>query len=431
MIDYTALDEQQRSAIMLCSTFNAQHKIVCVSGSPGTGKTTILQHAHRTATDLGHDALLCAPTGKAARRISEATGIAAVTIHAALEFPKPGEKDEKTGKALFQPMPRRNAKNPLEYNVVYVDEASMLNTELAGQLLEAMPRGGYLRLFGDHNQLPPIEKFTPKDYIPPFRKFWEKQGVHLTQVYRQAEGSGILLNADRINHGYMPLPKDDFILTQCFSQRDYIANIARRDDTLLFAGLSCQIITPQNKGIVGTHALNAMLQLIYNPKPEKQTILERNQYHPQHETGLVVGTGDKIIMTANWYLIEPFGIMNGEIGTVLDIGIDGTIIADFGYDLPTNIPPVVIGVDRKGREVQLNPQMDIELAYAITTHKSQGSEYDRVIYVMDRSHMYLLCRANFYTAITRARKHVNVVYKAGCMQPALAKTSLSAKEKRS
>ena len=420
MIEYDQMSEQQLEAVNRCANLNPDNKILTISGGAGTGKTSIGRFGYEQCEDAGHTVALAATTGKAARRLSEATGIAAQTVHALLEFPRPGDIDPKTGNPTMQGLPSRNAANKLGQRVVIIDEASMLSKELFMQVCDAMPQGGYLRLIGDHNQLTPIEKNgedQKDDYQSAFNYWRERNGIVLTQVYRQAEGSGILDNAIRVLRGHMPIQNGDFAMHATYSQRNKVCAIAGQNS--IYASTFGQVILPQAKGPNGTHAYNQVLQKLLNPNPAKTTYLERYENSPFAETGLMIGIGDKVIMTKNWYIIEPNGVMNGDLGIVKDILVDGSVIVDFGHSV-VELPSVMVVTLPSGREISLTPLRDLDLGYAITTHKAQGSEWEEVIYVIDPMHNAMLCRANTYTAITRAKHKVNFVYKTAALMGAVA-----------
>src|SRR5262245_4229588 len=199
-------DELQEQAIVLaCSS----ERLVAITGQAGTGKTTIMREVHKQFTENGHTVALAAPTGKAAKRISEATGIAATTIHRLLEFTHPGDPDEKTGKPVRESRPMRNEHRRLEQSVVLVDEYSMVNHRLNRQLIDAMPAGSVLRTFGDLNQLPPIEELSvsqgpPPEHSPFFEHVNKFPSVKLKNIYRQGDGSDIVVNAHRILNRMCP-----------------------------------------------------------------------------------------------------------------------------------------------------------------------------------------------------------------------------------
>jgi exodeoxyribonuclease V alpha subunit len=210
--DELILDDTQWQAIHACC--NLTNRIVPITGAAGTGKTTILKHVYRELLKQGKDVILVAPTGKAAKRITEATGIPASTIHRALEYPYPGEIDQKTGKALVTTDPQRDRRNPLDAEVVLADEYAMVNYEVNRNLLDALPRGGVIRMFGDANQLQPIElnkklQAQPSSFLTMLGKF---NGIRLNTIHRQAGDSSIISNGQRIIKGQVPLRKEDFVL---------------------------------------------------------------------------------------------------------------------------------------------------------------------------------------------------------------------------
>lgn len=412
MLDFNLLDDDQRRAVELCVS---NERLVAIDGKAGTGKTSILQHSRAPLIDNGYRVGLCAPTGKAARRIAEATGIEALTVHKLLDYPSPGELDPKTGKPLNVNYPRRDRFNPLELDVVFVDEAAMLPRTLAEQLYAATPPGGRVRLFGDINQLPPIEEdITERDKPSPFAGIVAKCGVTLNTIHRQGEGSGIVFNGDRITQGMMPTPRDDF---RMHATRDQVATLRRLLDTQDFASMNNQVIIPGKKGACGTFAINTMMQQLLNPRVNEGHKLFRHEWDKRI---VVAAPGDKVIMTKNWYDLGESGIMNGTSGVVLDVGVGNELIIDFSGEV-VEVPVSVTVLDHKGKEVRVNPQRDIDLAYAITTHKAQGSEWDNVAFIIDRMHSYTVHRNNFYTGITRARCSVDVIYNPSHMCYALAK----------
>lgn len=423
-----ALDTEQKAAVDLCC--DTKQRIVGITGQAGTGKTTILRVVYDALTYAGYRVALCAPTGKAAKRIQEATGIPARTAHALLEFNHPGERDPKTGKTLYESKPKRTPYNPLEYDVVLADEYSMATPDLHRYMIDALPPKGCLRAFGDMNQLPPIVK-GKELFEPPFKIVLEKfAGVVLKTNHRQDEGSGIARAGARILLGQMPPRADDFRMEITDSPVDVILKHANAK----YAGLTHQIIVPGNKGWIGTLKLNGLLQTKFHPHAD-YTPLPRHKW--SKEKDLQVAVGDKVIMTTNHYDLrqeeerfyleddfDQFGepckvkhfikpdadqaIFNGEMGLITAISDAGEISIDLG-DRVVTVPPELPWRTPDGMIAFLDPRMDIELGYAVTTHKAQGSEYEEVIYAMTRFAMYNLCRSNFYTGIMRARKCVTVV----------------------
>jgi len=398
------LDETQQQAINRC--VDLSERIVPVTGAAGTGKTTILQNVYRQLYKQGCQVVLCAPTGKAAKRITEATGIQAQTIHRLLEYPHPGERDPKTGKSLVTTDPKKDRNDPIEYKVVLCDEYAMVSVEVHRNLLDALPNGGVIRMFGDANQLQPIEsnKRLQKEDSS-FLKMLEKfNGIRLETIHRQAGDSNIISNGQRIITGQIPLRKEDFALkftdTPVEAVLDFIQdNLAEEVD---YGTIHNQIISPTKVGWVGTEALNAAIQQLLQPATKPYVTIERQKWSNVEEQRIYIG--DKVIYTVNCYPLEVF---NGETGVVTEFKDNGDITIDFG-DKDITIP---VSLEMMGRHgvYYMNPQKDLDLAYVVTTHKCQGSEYDRICYVMNRSRSVLLNRKNFYTAISRARTHVTVI----------------------
>lgn len=408
-------DETQNEAVNACC--NLSRRVVAITGPAGTGKTTILQRIHRILHNRTRSVVLCAPTGKAAKRIKEATGIPAVTIHRLLEYPYPGERDESTGKALASTDPKRDRRNPLEQKVILADEYTTVSVEVHRNLLDAMPPGGVIRMFGDDNQLQPIEsnkrlQREPSSFCKMLKKF---DGTWLDTIHRQAEGSNIIMNGNRIIAGHMPIRKDDFQLK--ITEEPVGAVLDFLQDNLTngidYGTTDNQIISPTKVGWVGTEALNAAIQQILQPTTKLYHEVDRHKW-VEGECRLYLG--DKVIFTVNNYPLEVF---NGETGIVVEFGTDGDVVVDFG-DKVVAIP---VQLEMSGRHgaYYVNPQKDLDLAYVITTHKSQGSEYDRVAYVMNRSRTWLLNRKNFYTGISRARNHVTVIADQKALQISLSK----------
>ena len=399
------LDAKQNEAIARCC--DVEKRIVPVTGQAGTGKTTILRMVHEALEAAGHNVVLCAPTGKAAKRIQEATGIEAMTIHRLLEYPRPGEIDQKTGKPLVTTDPKRDRSNPLEQNVVLADEYAMVNHEVHSNLVWALPRGGVLRTFGDVNQLPPIESNRAlQDKPTPFADLLKKfDGVTLGTIHRQGIGSGVVLNGAKILKGRIPSRLEDFtmdITQQPIEKlREYV--MWSMEEGIDFRSIDHQILTPSNKTWVGVHKLNATLQLILRPEIDGWLDLPRHKWDESNP--IRVREGDKVIWTENNY---DLAIMNGESGVVEEVTEYGEIIIDFGDRIVT-VPPSMETTKRDGTLAHYDPRKSLQLAYAITTHKAQGSEYRHVVYVLNKSTLFTQGRHNFYTAVTRAREHVHVI----------------------
>lgn len=408
-------DDLQQQAIALCC--DTKKLIVSVTGQAGTGKTTILKDVYNKFVEAGHAVALAAPTGKAAKRISEATGISAITLHRLLEFTHPGDPDEKTGKPIGLSVPRRTRENRLEYTAILVDEASMINQELYRDLVDAMPPGGIVRFFGDANQLPPIEERDDYKRMPsPFTKVLKDfPSVTLKNIYRQGEGSGVVKNGHRVLNGMVPQQFDDF---KMIIGRPHLPNTVLdlvKTSGVDFHSLDNQIITPTNKGWIGQVALNQAIQKQrWDNNFHNAHIMPRSKWD---KTDLLLFVGDKVIWKKNDYNLEIF---NGETGIVKDMANDCVSI-DFG-DRTVDVPPWIEYTTPDGGIKGYDPRVSIYLAYALTTHSCQGSEYQHVVYVMDRSAWGLLIRGNFYTALSRARRKAWVVSDQAALQRSVVNT---------
>jgi len=432
------LDPKQQEAVNRCCS---EERLVPVTGVAGTGKTTIIKTAYAQLLEkyppieyetrdgekrTRDQVVLAAPTGKAAKRITEATGIPAQTIHMLLEYGHPGDPDPKTGKVRGVSYPKRDKKHPLRSPVVFVDEYAMVNHEVHRALFDAMPSGGLVRVFGDTNQLPPIENSQALVNKPsPFQQLLKDfNGVVLKTIHRQGEGSGIVSNGDKIKAGHIPQPESD--CTVDYTNQP-VEQLQRYVQTMLdkgvdFSQVSNQIITPTRRSWVGTHKLNAMLQNIFRPEFDGWLQLERHPWDERKELSVRVRKGDKVINNRNNY---ELGIFNGESGVVIECDpIDDLLVVDLG-DRIVEIPSMIImNTVKAGKAVQIpvNPQKDLELAYCITTHKAQGSEYEHVVYLMNRSSGMLRTRKNFYTGITRARRQCHIITDQASMAFAVKNT---------
>lgn len=405
------LDPTQQEAVNLCCDISK--RVAAVTGAAGSGKTTILRTAYTELEENGYRVLLAAPTGKAAKRIYEVTGIEAQTNHRLLEYTHPGDPDPKTGRPVQFSYPRRTRANPLDVDVLFIDEYAMVNRDLHRSLFDALPPGACIRVFGDNNQLAPIEeeinlKNAPSAFVELLNKF---ASVRLETVHRQGKDSGILLNLQAILRGRMPTRNDQWSMhfseTPVDSLREQIFEAL--DKGVDFTQIENQILTPQNTSWVGTVKLNTMIQSLFHNKMEPALMVPRNNWVKGE--GDVKGgeirmfVGDKVIVTRNMYDLNVF---NGESGKIIEISHDGEIIIDFG-DREQAIPPILMVQNRYGKIIEVDPRKDIDLGYAITTHKSQGSEYKNVVYVLNKSTGYMQNRRNFYTATSRGREHVHII----------------------
>jgi exodeoxyribonuclease V alpha subunit len=416
-IDISMFDPKQLLAVE--RALDVSKRLVAVTGPAGSGKTTIMRVIYQKLQDAGYNPSLCAPTGKAARRIREATGFPARTIHMLLEYTAPRDINPRTGKPFGVTTPRRTRENPIGNDVVIVDEYAMVNQELHRNLLDAFPPGCRLIVFGDVSQLPPIEQNSaiaakPTAFNDLLTRF---DGIYLDKVHRQSGDSGILSNAQRILSGSAPQRNKDFEMIVTDRPVDAMTNELHKDWlTMLekadYTSLRNQILTPANKSWIGTHKLNALLQMLLMPDDRATIDVPRRSYGGKtYDPPISVGVGDKVIITKNWYDLEcsdgTTGIFNGEVGKVLEITDMHEIVVDF-EDRVCSIPPVMQSI-WQNKVMMVYPQNDLYLAYAMTTHKAQGSEYDNVIYVINKAVHVMLNRKNLYTAITRAKKHVTFI----------------------
>ncbi len=369
-----------------------RYGVMVLTGGPGTGKTTIIKGLLSIFASLDMSVCLAAPTGRAAKRMSEATSHEAKTIHRLLEMEYSSDDE-----ANFI----RCEANPLDERVIIIDEASMIDTLLMESLLRAIREGARLILIGDADQLPSVGCGAVLDDIISSEMF---RVVRLNEVFRQSESSRIITNAHLINIGQMPdlssTGTDFFYLRR--TGDDAVANtvcelVCRRLPRAYGNSIvsQTQIITPSRKGSAGTESLNAMLQAALNPPSAEKA--ER-----QHRN-VVFRSGDRVMQTKNDYQIEwnttlgesGFGVYNGDIGTVESVDTESDSLT----------------VNFDGRRCEYDTTMldELEHAYAITVHKSQGSEYPVVIIPLYRCAPMLQSRNLLYTAVTRASKMVILV----------------------
>jgi exodeoxyribonuclease V alpha subunit len=406
-----ALDPKQEEAVALCCNFTT--RVAGVTGPAGSGKTTILQKAFNEIQEAGYQVALAAPTGKAAKRIYEVTGIPAMTNHRLLEYSHPGDPDPKTGKPVQFSYPRRTRSNPLELDVLFVDEYAMVNQELHRSLFDALRPGACIRVFGDNNQLAPIEEDKrlekePSKFLQLLDKF---PSVQLDTIHRQGKDSGILLNLQQVLRGRMPTRNDQWTMHFTDMPVDAIRRyvMEQHEFGADFTDPRNQILTPQNTTWVGTLKLNQMIQGLFHNRLDPAEMIPRHNWvkgEGDEKGGLIrMYQGDKVIITRNMYELEVF---NGESGRIIEISNDGELVLDLG-DREQIIPPVMLVQNRWGKIVEIDPRRDVDLGYVITTHKAQGSEYDNVCYVLNKSTSYMQNRRNFYTATSRGREHVHII----------------------
>lgn len=367
--------------------------VTVLTGGPGTGKTTIVRALTRIFDNLGLSYALCAPTGRAAKRMSESTGVEAKTVHRLLEVSAQDGEELKFGK---------NATDLLSEDVIILDESSMIDVLLANALIVAIKPGARIIFIGDTDQLLSVGEGNVLNDIISSGCF---STVCLNEIFRQAKNSGIVTNAHKINKGIYPdfsEKYDDFFFIPLSDEKipEYIGDLAENRLPKRYGKIGeegVQIICPSKKGIAGVNALNYTLQERLNPHNDKKAELKRGQT-------LILRQGDKVMQTKNNYSVEwveeragidvfGMGIYNGDIGKVKEITTELTV--SFG-----------------SKDVIYQPSEldELELAYAITVHKSQGSEYPIVIIPISRSCPYMLLTRNLiYTAITRAERMVILV----------------------
>lgn len=381
--------EEQTQAIREAATSG----LLLITGGPGTGKTTILRGILELLGQNQLRCLLAAPTGRAAKRLTEVTGEDASTIHRLLE----AGIDPATGKMFFA----RDAENPLKCDAVIVDEMSMVDVSLLYSLLQAIPTGKRLILVGDPDQLPPVGPGFP---FGDMLRSGSLPTVRLTEIFRQAQKSLIVMNAHRVNQGEMPdlkcVSSDFFFMRRtseeavCTLIRDLCAT--RLPQKMGIPTDQIQVLSPTRKGAVGTVNLNRLLQAALNPQsPDKK---ERSYGDYQFREG------DRVMQIRNNYDIlwkkadgsaVGAGIFNGDVGRVQTID-------------PASETLTVLFDDRLA-EYDFTQLGELEPAYAMTVHKSQGSEYRAVILTAWNGSPYLLSRSILYTAITRARELLIIV----------------------
>lgn len=383
---YSSLQEQ---AIRDAATSG----LLLITGGPGTGKTTVLRGILDLLEGLHLRVLLAAPTGRAAKRLTEITGEEASTIHRLLE----AGIDQATGKMVFT----RDEDNPLKCDAVIVDEMSMVDVLLLSSLLRAIPRGKRLILVGDPDQLPPVGPGFP---FYDMLRSGVLPAVRLTEIFRQAQQSLIVMNAHRVNQGQLPELKtvtSDFFFMRRNTEEAVTSLIrdlctTRLPQKMGIQPSEIQVLSPTRKGGVGTGALNKLLQSALNPSaPEK-----REKAYGE----IIFREGDRVMQIRNNYDIvwkktdgsaAGTGIFNGDVGIITAIEPKEELLR--------------VRFDDREAEYDFTQLGELELAYAITVHKSQGSEYRAVILAAWNGSSYLLSRSILYTAITRARELLIIV----------------------
>ena len=394
----TVLDEMQEKAVKEA----AGHGLLVLTGGPGTGKTTTINAIIRFFESEGAELRLAAPTGRAAKRMTEATGYEAQTIHRMLELTGMPEDDREGQPVHFE----RNAENPLEADVIIIDEMSMVDIHLMHSLLMAVTAGTRLILVGDENQLPSV---GPGNVLRDIIRSGQFPVVELKKIFRQASESDIVVNAHKINRGEQVeinnKSRDFFFLKRYDADiiiRVVIALIQEKLPKYVEAKpFEIQVLTPMRKGLLGVERLNQILQRYLNPPDPSKKEKEIGQ-------GLF-REGDKVMQIRNNYQLE--WEVRGRYGIPVDKGV-GVFNGDTGIIRMINEFAELAEVEfEDGRYAQYTfKQLDeLELAYAVTIHKSQGSEYPAVIIAILSGPRMLMNRNLLYTAVTRARKCVTVV----------------------
>jgi exodeoxyribonuclease V alpha subunit len=369
------LSESQKKAVLLA----LQSKVMIITGGPGVGKTTVINSILKVLHAKQMRMALCAPTGRAAKRLFESTGIQAKTIHRLLEF------DPKNYGF------KHNADNPLQIDLLVVDEISMVDVVLMNQLLKALPDTASLLMVGDVDQLPSVgpgavlSNLIESEVIPTAR---------LTEIFRQAASSQIIVNAHRINQGKMPFKAEqsdtltDFYFIPAETPEEIHAKLLQVVSERIPQRFhlhpvdDIQVLTPMNKAGLGARSLNVDLQARLNPKSD----IKIERY------GSTFSPGDKVIQMVNNYDKDVF---NGDIGKIKSIDLDSSFL--------------YIDYDDRIVTYDFNELDEIALAYATTIHKSQGSEYPAVVIPLATQHFTLLERNLLYTGVTRGKKLVVIV----------------------
>ena len=392
------LDDLQLEAVIQSIT----NGVVIITGGPGTGKTTTINTIISYYARMGLDIMLAAPTGRAAKRMTEATGYEAKTIHRLLEVSGQVDDDDKQRGVHFE----KNRDNPLETDAIIIDEMSMVDIHLFYALLKALIPGVHLILVGDSSQLPSV---GPGQVLSDLIASGRFSTIYLKKIFRQAEESDIVMNAHRIHDGQAPVldnkSKDFFFLERSdpgVIYKHMVQLIRDKLPSYVDAGpFDIQVLTPMKKGALGAQQLNLILQEYLNPPDEGK----KEHAYGDH----VFREGDKVMQIRNnyqatWEIVGKYniavdsgmGVFNGDMGIIREIN-------EYSQDM-------IVEFDEKRRVRYPFADLDeLELSYAITIHKSQGSEYPAVIMPLLGGPRMLLNRNLLYTAVTRAKNTVCIL----------------------
>ena len=385
--DEVTLNEDQQGGVLSCF----YNKITIITGGPGTGKTTLIKKLLILLDFEQVNYKLAAPTGRAAKRIIEGTGRPAVTVHRLLEY------DSATASFIY------NERNTLKVDFLIIDEASMLDVFLAYAIFKALPPTAHLVLIGDVDQLPSV---GPGNVLSDLIQSKKITCIRLTQIFRQAQGSLITLNAHRINNGEFPLStqhntRTDFIFIK-EDNPEALGDILKK---LFFIELTkhgmspehAMVLTPMHRGAAGTIALNHILQGMLNP---------HYTYEQATYAGTIFKRGDKVMQIRNNYEKQVY---NGDVGIIDSVDLaDKLLMVNYG--------------DQRFVAYEFEELNELVLAYAISIHKSQGSEYPAIIVPLFMQHFLLLQRNLIYTALTRAKRLCIFVGQSRALAVALRNT---------
>lgn len=390
---HIVLSPSQRNAVALA----LKEKVTIITGGPGVGKTTIINSILKIVHAKKIKVSLCAPTGRAAKRLTEATGLAAKTIHRLLEY-------DPRNHAF-----KHNQNNPLLTDMVIIDEASMIDIVLWYNIVKAVPNHASLLVVGDIDQLPSV---GPGAVLADMINSQTIAVVKLTEIFRQAANSQIIVNAHRINQGQFPLQNgtpstlSDFYFIQAETpeeiQKKLLHVVTEKIPKRFHFDPKCdiQVLTPMNRGGLGSRALNSILQAKLNPNSEPKI----NRF------GTTFAPGDKVIQNVNNYDKDVF---NGDIGIITNIDLEES--------------EVKINFDGHIVIYNFNELDEVALAYATSIHKSQGSEYPVVVIPISTQHYILLARNLLYTAVTRGKKLVIIIGQTKALAIAINNASVGAR----